>query len=47
LPQEPQTKPWLSQGEVLSAGLAFTVFGQGLGIPAGEPANLLNGHGIQ
>jgi hypothetical protein len=32
LPQKPLTKTWLSKGEVLGAGLAFTVFGQGLGI---------------
>jgi len=31
----------------LGAGLAFTVFGQGLEIAAGEPANVLNGKGIQ
>jgi len=47
LPQEPLTKTWLSQGKVWGAGLAFTVHGQGLGIAAGEPANLLNGQGIQ
>jgi len=46
LPQESLTKTWLSQGKVLGAGLAFTVFGQGLGISAEEPANLLNGQGI-
>jgi len=47
LPQESLTKTWLSQGKVLGAGLAFTVFRQGLGIAAGEPSYLLNGQGIQ
>jgi hypothetical protein len=47
LPQEPLTKTWLSQGKVLGAGLAVTVFGQSIGIVAGGPANLLNGQGIQ
>jgi hypothetical protein len=46
LPQEPLTKTWVFQAKVVGAGLAFTIFGQGIGIAAGGPTNLLNGQGV-